>query len=384
MHTHNQNAERVTFRDLQTHFSGTWYKNQLVLRNSQKDWIRQEFGQHADYKKRPDIVAEKDLGDRLWSIPGQIASDLVIAGCWDNYIYSFDLHTFQEKWKFRTEGPVYSSPAVQADGSFVIGCEDHVLRRIDGNGRLLWSYRAGGLFHGTPTIDAKRNRVYAACYDQHMYAFCLDSGELVWKIYYEVESPEECIYSSPSLCDNGNIIFGVDVFLVCLNPDGKELWRHTRTDFIDTTAALDYATRICVSGSFDKHIFAVDMDTGLPLWSYETDEMVVSCPAIGMHGDVCIGSDDGYVYAFNLQDGSLCWKSYIGAKIKWTCITTLPDGSYLYTGYDGILRCLCHETGELLWDKTFPQGVHSAPLLTHNDILVVGSHFGQLYFLKWE
>jgi len=41
-------------------------------------------------------------------------------------------------------------------------------------------------------------------------------------------------------------------------------------------------------------------------WSYETRSMIISSPAIGLDGKMCVGSWDNYLYSIN-SNASLDW-----------------------------------------------------------------------------
>jgi outer membrane protein assembly factor BamB len=53
-------------------------------------------------------------------------------------------------------------------------------------------------------------------------------------------------------------------------------------------------------GSGDGNIYAVDVNTGKELWSYDIGESIRSSPAIS-GGRLVIGCDDGKVYAFSAK-----------------------------------------------------------------------------------
>ena len=50
-------------------------------------------------------------------------------------------------------------------------------------------------------------------------------------------------------------------------------------------------------GSMDNKVYALNGQTGVKQWEFETGGRVDSCPAIGSGGTIYIGSYDGKVYA---------------------------------------------------------------------------------------
>jgi len=60
--------------------------------------------------------------------------------------------------------------------------------------------------------------------------------------------------------------------------------------------------------SIDRHrLFALDADTGKPVWSYTAGGRIDSPPTIH-NGRVLFGSRDGYVYCLRASDGELAWR----------------------------------------------------------------------------
>jgi len=50
-------------------------------------------------------------------------------------------------------------------------------------------------------------------------------------------------------------------------------------------------------GSYDGKLYAIDVDSGAFVWSYETGDMVVSSPAVANNA-VYVGSYNHVIYAF--------------------------------------------------------------------------------------
>lgn len=65
--------------------------------------------------------------------------------------------------------------------------------------------------------------------------------------------------------------------------------------------------------SADNGIHCLDADTGKELWVYFTDSAVRQPPTLHQ-GLAIAGSDDGYVYAIRINDGSLAWKTLAAPK----------------------------------------------------------------------
>src|SRR6266487_2507511 len=71
-------------------------------------------------------------------------------------------------WKFKTDGQVYSSPAI-ADGAVFAGSTDGNLYAIDAeSGRQKWKFATKGRITSSPAVHA--GIVYFESYDSNFYA----------------------------------------------------------------------------------------------------------------------------------------------------------------------------------------------------------------------
>jgi outer membrane protein assembly factor BamB len=94
--------------------------------------------------------------------------NLVFVGSADNRVYAIDIRNGQEVWHFETEGQVTSSPAVHK-GAVYIGSVDHCVYSIDmANGKLRWKFRSEGPITSSPAIA--NDIVYIGSNDHHLYA----------------------------------------------------------------------------------------------------------------------------------------------------------------------------------------------------------------------
>src|SRR5882724_7018395 len=83
------------------------------------------------------------------------------------------------KWEFKTQGKIFSSPAV-CNGVVYIGSGDNNLYAIDDkSGEIRWKFTTGGAVHSSPAVY--KNVVYFGSYDGFYYALNATSGKLIWK-----------------------------------------------------------------------------------------------------------------------------------------------------------------------------------------------------------
>jgi outer membrane protein assembly factor BamB len=95
----------------------------------------------------------------LWKTPGTSAIDsspalgqgLIFYGAFDHALHAVDLQG-NERWIFKTGGPVTSSAALGGDGTVWIGSEDGKLYAIGHDGALVWSFATQGAISSSPAI----------------------------------------------------------------------------------------------------------------------------------------------------------------------------------------------------------------------------------------
>jgi outer membrane protein assembly factor BamB len=335
----------------------------------------------CEYDKSPEMKREFLIPTHFWSIPAFLNPYTVIIGAWDSYLRCYDVYSGEENWSIKIDGPIYSSPVIIDENSFLLGGEDNRLRKFTSSGELLWEFLAEDRFHSTPTIDHFKKIVFSTNYDHHVYAIDIHTGELLWKRKYN-ENVGEDIYSSPALTKDNEIVFGTGHDVVCLDETGTEKWSFRAASDVDSTPAIDYQSQIAVVGSNDHSVYALDVDTGKVIWVFKTGGEVATSPAI-VNQIVAIGSDDGYVYGLDVRTGRLLWKSFHGHKMLCTPLSVLPDGNFCYVTLDECLWCVGSLDGKTVWRKSFTRGVHSAPALSKSGYMAIGSNEGAFYILNF-
>ena len=76
---------------------------------------------------------------------------------------------------------------------------------------------------------------------------------------------------------------------------GDQQWVFETGAWVSSSPAV--ADGIVYVGSGDNSVYALNIDSGEEIWTYNTDREVYSSPAVGDDGTVYVGSRDGSVYA---------------------------------------------------------------------------------------
>lgn len=115
-------------------------------------------------------------------------------------------------------------------------------------------------------------------------------------------------------------------------------------------------------------------------WTFKTGNAIEGAPAV-VNGVVYIASADKHMYAVDLKTGMQKWKTSLGTPIK---ASPAIRGDRLYIGdADGKFHALALDTGKILWTfETFGEIKSGANF--HNDNILFGSLDATLYCLSPE
>ena len=207
--------------------------------------------------------------------------------------------------------------------------------------------------------------VLAAAYNGDLLAFSAvtETGHLVWRF-----RTGGSIFSPPAFDPaRGRIYFGsTDKRLYALDARGLFLWSFATGDNIATRPAI--AGDVVIFGGEDRHVYALDADTGRLLWQAETGAAVVSSPAVA-DNLVLIGSDDGAVYTCDIATGALIWDYSADSAIE-APIVVEDDIAYAASN-TGALAALDVHTGAERWVARIGAGVRNAPAVGNGFVAVV-------------
>ncbi|MBO9583649.1 MAG: PQQ-binding-like beta-propeller repeat protein [Flavobacterium sp.] len=235
------------------------------------------------------------------------------------------------KWKFKTEGKIFSSPIVQ-NGIVYIGSEDGYFYAIDEkSGNLKWKFKTNGAVHSSASIY--NDMVYFGSFDGYYYAINTKTGKQIWRF----KTKGEHWYS--------------EIGMWGMKPTDSlmaDLW-----DFYLSTPVIysDNKLALAIFGSSDGTMYAVDAKNGSLKWKFETKAAIHSTPIIDQN-TVYFGGWDGIFYALDAKTGKEKWKFSTEVKTGFTGIQASAAVSYgiVYFGSrDPYLFALDTETGKLIW-----------------------------------
>ncbi len=136
-----------------------------------------------------DVTALSLSGDRKWGFRAKRAvtaspyvdpvENVCFIGSSDYYVYALDVETGYSSWRFRTGGPVISSPTA-ANGLLYFGSADGYLYAVNiQTSKEKWKFSTGKPFVSAPVVH--KGAVYFGGTDEYFYCVDAQTGKERWK-----------------------------------------------------------------------------------------------------------------------------------------------------------------------------------------------------------
>lgn len=150
-------------------------------------------------------------------------------------------------------------------------------------------------------------------------------------------------------------------------------------------------------GSDDGYIYALDLDDKKEYWKFKTDGKVRSTASFDKH-NIYVSSDDGYLYAIKQENGKLAWKTSLNdglveriepaksAPYRYDYGKSSPIivGTMLYVGSaDHHMYAISKDTGKIKWKFKTNNIIRATPVY-HQGMIYFGSRDNYLYAVNAE
>jgi outer membrane protein assembly factor BamB len=240
---------------------------------------------------------------------------------------------------------------------------------------IKWIYDAEGIFKSAPVVCD--NKIVVGSTSGEL--LCIDlQGKLLWK--FTTKNAIE----APALIDNGMVYFGnLSGTLYALDLEtGKLKWEYKTENQIMGSPTLFKAgsKTILAVGSYDYYLHGVDASTGVGLWKYESDNFLNSAPAI-YKGKAVFGGCDGFLHLVNMTNGLSAGKVEVA-----TYVASSPAivGNMAYIGdYDAGFSCINLDEKKVEW--RFQNTENNLPFIASpsvvGDKILIGSRDKFFYCL---
>jgi len=257
-------------------------------------------------------------------------------------------------WTFRA-GRLLEFPPVIAYGRIYIVDNAGVVFALDeGRGKVVWKYKSGRCSAASPAVG--RHLVFVAllnkppCNASHgvdgkVIAFDAETGRVRWQ---RTIGPSE---TSPLFAGDlvvvGDWSHNVYAFTTAT---GNLRWSYKAGGLIKGAIAL--AGNRVYFGSYDTHVYALDVHTGKQVWRASSQPRLgrtgtfYANPAVA-YGRVYLGATDGKMYSFGATSGKLRWSNGTGDFIYSSAAVWRRN--VLVGSYDGNFYSFDAATGDMRW-----------------------------------
>ncbi len=344
-------------------------------------------------------------------------------------------------WKFKTGGPVRSSPVV-VDGILYVGSYDgHLYAIHSDNGELIWKYKTSGRVAGS--IAATDTMIFFTSEEGTLHALDLQTGQPRWTASIggkPAGSPAvmgSTVFAAPGhhrggsevLVMNAQPIVGFDVesgekiWQTGLGPqgyaalctEGKRIYSgfqgSTYAAFNLATAKVDwrcnlghqnrqfmslvyYKDKVIIPGAMRGSVAVVDPEKNAHIvWHRgarkEQLDMelnqgalfgyeILTDPAVA-DDVIYIGCNDGQLHTFAFEDGERGWTFQTGGSVQSS--PSIAKDTVFFGSWDHHLYALDRHSGELQWQLDLGDRIISSPCPT-DDRIFVGCDNGYIYAIK--
>lgn len=232
------------------------------------------------------------------SAPG----DTVYVGGYDRSVYALAAKDGALKWRTPV-GAAASSPALGEDGTVYVGA-DKIYALQPADGKQKWQFLTG-YDAASPVTIGSGGTVYAQAQDEtgrsQICALDTRTGHQNWAFPLS-----ERMAFAPLASDN-RVYVGADQLYALRQSSGRLVWRYGQGSARWSTPTVDNG--IVCAGSGNGSLVALDAATGIALWTFATNDPLLSFPRFGPHGVLYVACEgDRKVYALDGRTGKTRWQ----------------------------------------------------------------------------
>ncbi len=285
-------------------------------------------------------------------------------------------------WSVETGGaPVWAGIERDAkSGLLFVGNESGVLHAIDRNGKSRWTFETGAAIRGQPRVIG--GHVYLHSDSGYLYKLTM-GGKQSWRAKVDTGAPARLPtnekgtrwdrYGSSLAADGTHIyVASRDKNLYALYiRSGQEAWRAAAGDIMTATPALH--GDLVIFAAYDGKVQAVSARDGSPRWSYDA-KLAVAGDVVVADNRVLVGSRSYDLIALNASTGKELWKHYYW--FSWIESPPVVRDGVVYTGSSDATNVYAINLadGSLRWKTPVPG--YSWQRTAVNDSLVIAGTVG--------
>ena len=277
------------------------------------------------------------------------------------------------RWTAPLETPVTGSPILEA-GLLVVGTESgEIVAFSADSGSERWRHAVGSAIHAS--LVAVEGLIILAAEDGTVAALDPATGAVRWTMMLP-GSPAR----GPAMADDTMYIGASDELLAIDLASRAVRWRFRIGPGVISTPVATGGV-VYVAGGIDadtEHaVIALDADSGLERWRFETDDGGQVLVGAVADGSVYALGDDGVVYSLAAADGHVLWRFETGGAIA--SLGSVADGVLYVSSTDRSVYAIEALTGSERW-RMDVRGEPTVPLVIGGRV-VVGTNLGTVLAL---
>ena len=332
------------------------------------------------YSLNPDGTVRWVFNGVDWfdSSPAIGSDGTVYIGCWDDYLYALDAHSFKlgptsYLWRYKTGSAVTATPTIGPDGTIYVGSMDGFMYAIwpeDGTKRWTFENVDDDLspISAQAILDRTGTTLYFGSDAGILYAVDAATGDLQWSyavpagsgVDLNPDNPLRAIYGSPVLGDNGELYF------------------------------------TCENGL----LYRINRSNGTWSAEFPAEDSIFSSPVIGQDGLIYFAAADGYLYcvSYDASSGLLnsIWEKLVGDAFYCTPALDTENNIILATYAGDATSGVATDIksigtgGTINWTRRIPSLNDSSSNIFPDGSILIGDYGGNLYRvageapLRWE
>lgn len=327
--------------------------------------------------RNPEIEWELELDGPVVG-DAAIANGTVYVGTVMGTFYAVDFKTGKKKWDFVTEDTI-ETPVTVHKGKVFFGSHDRFFYCLDEAGKLVWKIETadktvgGGVIVRSP--DDKEDWIIINGYDGVCRALRIDDkGSEAW-IYETADQ----INGTPAIVDNKYVVLGgCDAVIHTIALGTGEGVNEVLVD-AEIIGTIATSGTMVYSANYANQLVAADALAKQPLWIYSDKEFgFYAAPALN-DDHIFIGSRDKHMHAINRQTGKRTWRVKTGSRVDGAALVF--DNAVVFGSGDGRVYALNPADGENVWTLDLGEGISADPAYAHGR-LVLGGNDSNLFCIK--
>ena len=315
-----------------------------------------------------DVLIDEYATSLVGSSPA-IVGGVVYIGSDDGYMYALNAYSGTQLWNCTADGEYglsVSSPVV-VDGVVYFRSWIGTDFALDAaTGEQIWNF-SDSYSCSSPAVV---NGVFYARSTGTVTALNSLTGSVIWRISLSGNGG-----GSPIVVDDTVYISESGYVYALHAQNGTLRWSRDLQHMSNTYNSPAVANGILYISCNSDLFYALDAETGTPIWNYTISPSSLSTPAVS-NGIVYIGSGHNGVFALNANTGAKIW-NYPTSPGMYSSVAVAGGNVYL-AGNDGIMYALDAATGAKLWSYTMSNvGTSSSPSIA-NGVLYIRNNNGYL------